>query len=236
MKTGDFTTHAMQASVWTAEYEVTVRELVMLAAGPWAGRFDGEPVVLPKAAELPPEIPRFGVVSRDDVWKIQVSSNRADIFWQLNSIDQPVVEDSEFSRVAVEALAPLISQNAAIRVSRLAFIVKRVWAVDEPGALLARHFCRDSLLAGPLNRPKEFQLHAHKVYRPDGFVDVNSWIRWKTALREPEHVPCVSLEQDLNTLGEEEPRAAFTPAMVAEFFMRTPIEARAVLDLYLRGA
>jgi hypothetical protein len=101
---------------------------------------------------------------------------------------------------------------------------------------LARHFCRDRWLTAPLNRPESFELHAHKRYTPPTlphFV-INSWIRAKTGHlgQEPERIPIVLVEQDLNTIPEEASSRDFSASDITDFLRTVPPELESILLLY----
>jgi hypothetical protein len=191
--------------------------------------YDAEPVMLPNADEMPPEVPRIILSSRDGRHRMQASAIRCDIFRQALP-EEPGPRLSEL----LPACLPIIraykrATNAAF--DRLAIVVKRIVPFEQPAKLLSEHFCKDEWLQGPLNRPQQFELHAHKVFEVPGSVYVNSWFRCKTAiLNLPEQRPGILIEQDFNTLkdiGRE-----YTQEDVETFFDAVVPAFDKVLDMY----
>ena len=232
MKSSDFTPFFFQAGLWITGHEPGVREIMGLVLGPWATRLDGEPVVMPPAPEMPSNIPRVVIASRDRQWKLQISLVRFDLFWELKT-DNARMEGEGFTEAAINTIEPFLQLSNELAVTRLAYVVRRYAPTEEPGQHLARYFCRDELLSGPLNRPSNFELHAHKVFRPQGAPEVNSWVRWKVGSRSERdrENPCVVVEQDLNTLPSEGVRFSYDD--VTEFYGALHKEADEILQVYL---
>jgi hypothetical protein len=107
-----------------------------------------------------------------------------------------------------------------------------------PGRTLASHFCREEWLRGPLNRPSEFELHAHKQFKLGGQFQINSWMRCKTAFissardATSERSPVILVEQDFNTLVEEGLYSQYAKEEIARFYELVPAEFDHVLRLY----
>src|SRR5207237_1331542 len=55
-----------------------------------------------------------------------------------------------------------------------------------PALSLAKHFCQQRWLDGPLNRPGDFEMHTHKRFRLDDLFEINSWFRCKTGIYQAE--------------------------------------------------
>ena len=104
---------------------------------------------------------------------------------------------------------------------------------DSPGRDLATYFYRPDLLTGPLNRPADFELHAHKAYRPASMPEVNSWVRFKTATLSATQRRIVLLEQDLNTLPSPDESVHFDSPSVDGFFSAAGPEADEIMRAYL---
>ena len=230
LRLGDFFTGMRQASAWIEEYEPSVREVLRLALGPWSNLFSGEPTVLPADLELPVEVPRIVLASADRAWIAQIARRRINVRWERGAND---VSSNEFSRVVLELLEPFLGLSRDVRTSRLAYVTSRFCPHDDPGHELSRYFCRDGMLARPLNRPKNFELHAHKVYQPGQLPRLNSWMRWKTGTLPGSRQSAVVLEQDLNTLAEDMPTSNYGLADVHRFFERITDEADDIVQVYL---
>ena len=232
-----FRTHRVQAALWWDGYQPTSRQVMDLALRPWGGLLDAEPTVLPRGVGLPPGTPHFIVGSSDQHWRLQLTEERADLFWQQQGQDDEIAPERLVTAV-IETLLPITALDNRLRVVRLAFIVTRVMRQDNPGRTLAEFFCRHELLDGPLNRPEGFELHAHKAYDPAHGPRVNSWIRWKTAARQEEDGTrtVIIVEQDLNTPVPVPEQACFQAHDVRSFFDVMHSEADAILALYLSAS
>jgi len=233
LKPKDFIVDMMQASVWTEGFEPSTRDVMSLAMGSWSKRFDGEPTVISQSTGLPSDFPRVIITSSDNFWRIQFSLSRLDVFWERQPSETSLVP-TDFAGAALEAFESYIKSNQEIRVVRMAFIVQRHLPKSQPGRELAKYFMRPKLLdpKGPLNRPDDFQLNAHKVYSPKKLPEINSWIRWRTVILKEGEKPAISVQQDLNTLvGIETP---FTIEEIRRYFELAPGEAESTLKLYLR--
>jgi len=92
------------------------------------------------------------------------------------------------------------------------------------------------MLANPLKRPENFELHAHKVYTMSSGLNVNSWVRNKTALaNDPEAggpTPVVLVEQDLNTLTEVQHHTTFSAEDLASFLDVSTNELDEIFSAY----
>jgi hypothetical protein len=145
--------------------------------------------------------------------------------------DQPPLAPSSFASKAKEALRACLEASGIIEGNRLAYVVSRFARSEAPALRLTEYFIRPELRDGPLNRPGQFQLHAHKVYQPEGMPEVNSWVRWKSAQLQGSKEPIIALEQDLNTLvSREDP---IPGAEIESFLDAAPVEADRILQHYL---
>lgn len=203
-----------------------------LTVGPWARLLDGDTVTLPDVPGIPPEIPRLNLSSSDRRWKLQAATRRLNLFWERVD-DGDTLEPGLFLKAVPEIVRPFIETSASLSVNRLAYVVRRFAPAAAPAKELALYFARTELLSGPLNRPSDFELHAHKVYTPEGFEPVNSWIRWKTAHLLSNQEPGILAEQDLNTLAERDRKESFSQEVVQTFFSVASREAESILKFYL---
>ncbi len=134
---------------------------------------------------------------------------------------------------AVEILLQYAAQLSP-RIARLAALATRFSVHEKPGLCLARHFCKDRWDKAPLNRPENFELHAHKRFTLASNFRVNSWARSKTGKLsgDGDEKLIVLFEQDLNTLAEEAPTKDFSEAEVKKFFGAAANELDSILGLY----
>lgn len=232
MRFADFKVVLRQAAAWTEEFDPGTRQIMGLATEEWATIFDGDPVILPPGPGLPPEIPRVTIRSNDRQWRLQVASNRLDVFWE-GQTGLPVLDADDFTQAVVGTIRAYSELSERIRFMRMAYVVRRLAESESPSRELAAHFCRAELLEGPLKRPEHFELHAHKKYMPAELPEVNSWVRWTTARIADADIPVLSVLQDLNTLAEDTPERRYTMDDIGRFYQRAPGETDEILRLYL---
>jgi hypothetical protein len=188
--------------------------------------FDGGPTVLPFGDEVPQEVPRLILSTADGRYRFQVSNSRADFVTDSNAVD--VIESRKFAETTLEAYLD-VTRGV---VGRLACGLKWAAEIGGPGIELARHFCREEWLKGPLNRPEDFELHAHKKFLLASRWSVNSWVRCKTAKLVGSNSPIVLVEQDLNTLAEEAEANDFDLEDIRQFIADCAPELDHILKLY----
>lgn len=237
MRPEEFQTFYLQATAWMGGVEPSWDRVLGLYVREWAELFpSAQPTLLPPA-ELPPEIPRFSIRSPASGWRMAVTSTRIDIVWE--SVDGGL-EPSVFADRATGMLTRFFSEAHESTPVRLALVVRRLKPDEAPGVALASYFCRRELRsgAGPLNRPQDFEIHAHKVYQPQTapFPRVNSWVRWKTARRTSDDAQCILLEQDLNTLAAETAPSQLNSTVLPSYFRHALAEVDDILALYLSEA
>jgi hypothetical protein len=225
-----------QATLFTPEEEISASKLVSSLLPRWAARFDGDPVILPAAAEgLPREIPKIILSSTSGTWRCEIASARINLFWRRTKTVTIALTPS--AAAFYSDAASLLNEYSAVvkaRVGRMAAVVNRYASHPEPGIFLAGHFCQDRWLKAPLNRPEHFELHAHKRFMMAGQFTVNSWVRNKTGRMDVEGspTPIVLVEQDINTIPEDSERRSFESGEITRFFEATAREIDVVLALY----
>ena len=223
-----------QATVFTPDGDLSVNKVMKDLYPSLAVLFDGEPTVLPPIPEgAPPEIPRIILQSCSDEWRCELSPARANVFWRRAKSTTTGLCISDFFQQASDLLVRY-SREVNARVGRLAGLVTRFAEHQTPALFLARHFCQERWDRAPLNRPENFELHAHKRFPLAGEFQVNSWARSKTGMLKAEDVqkPVVLFEQDLNTLADEAPAKDFSEAEVKKFFGAAATELDSILRLY----
>jgi len=231
--TTNFSTASLQAVIWTSGDEPSINDVLKLATTNWAGTFDGEPVILPTLPSLPSAVPRLTLTSSDQVWRLQMAAHRLDLFWSQVSADAIPIAQNDFSKWASDSIRAFLGLRDSLKVTRMAFVIKRFAVQPEPALKLAEYFIRPELRDGPLNRPGDFQLHAHKSYTPHSMPTINSWVRWSTGLLAGPDALGIILEQDLNTLAEAD--RTYTVDEVGAFFMLAQKESDEILSHYVAG-
>ena len=230
----DFRVFSYQAVFFTPDEEVSSVKIVKWLPSQWREAFDGEQFVAPLAQGIPPELPKVILQSKSGGWRCQIASARFDLFWTRQLSDPGPLAMTEFFSQAVSYLCEYQNfQNA--RIGRLAAVLKRYAPHPAPGLFLAKHFCKDQWTeTAPLNRPEEFELHAHKRYRLNGQLSVNSWARSKSAQANfgEQSQSVILVEQDINTTPEEIASRAFKKEEIENFFSLAAKEFDVILQQY----
>lgn len=198
---------------------------------------DGEPTILPPIPEgAPLEIPRIILESTSHEWRCELSPARVNVYWRRAKSTGACVALGDFFGKAAEILLQYAGQLSP-RIARLAALAARFSPHEKPGLFLARHFCKDRWDKAPLNRPENFELHAHKRFTLASDFTVNSWARSKTGKLsgDGDEKLIVLFEQDLNTLVEEAPGKDFSEEEVKKFFGAVATELDSILGLYYPG-
>lgn len=198
----------------------------------WIEEFDGDPTLLPIGNEAPREIPRLVLKDASGAHEATLSLQRIELKWNApaGSLASPNVD--EFYSKYVSLFFDLVD-DLSLDVVRLAAVTHRYVRMPDAGRFLATHFCRDEWLEAPLNRPENFQLHAHKVYSPLEGWSINSWLRNKTSKLRDSEDEIVLVEQDLNTLAPSEASVNhYSREQIGSFFGFVPSELESILRLY----
>lgn len=230
----NFELASCQATLFTPDGDLSVSRAMKDFYPAFIELFDGEPTVLPPVPEgAPLEFPRIILDSASHEWRCELSPVRANLFWRKTKSTKMGIELDNFFRQATDMLLQYADRQG-IRIGRLAALSTRFAEHETPGLFLARHFCRDRWDKAPLNRPENFELHAHKRFALTTELQVNSWARSKTGTLKVESTqqPIILFEQDLNTLADEAPSKRFSEEETKRFFVAVSTELDAILQLY----
>jgi hypothetical protein len=238
LTSSDFFAVSGQTTAFTPELTLSAMRVLGLLLPVWGQRFDGEPTVLPLPPEMPREVPRVILQSQDEAWRCEIAPGRVSVVWRRRKTDsESLPTDSVFG--VSQDLIQQYRDATKCRVSRLAAVVSRIAPISDPGMVLSRHFCREEWWTAPFNRPENFEIHAHKKFTLDGWIQVNSWVRNKTGSMAADGTPerkVVVVEQDINTLVEDEQTRDFTIAEIQRFYKSVAPELDSILKLYYPGA
>jgi len=233
LNASSFELASCQATVFTPDGGLSVSKIMTKFYSQHAGVFDGSPIVLPVPQEAPLEIPRIILESTSHEWRCELSPASASITWRRTKATQTPVELVVFFQKAADILLQY-SDVLSARVGRVAGLATRFCEHETPALFLARHFCKNRWDEAPLNRPENFELHAHKKFLLAGEFQVNSWARNKTGLLagETAQKPIVLFEQDINTLAEAVAEKSFQHQEIRRFLAAVATEADVVLRFY----
>ena len=225
----DFEVHRVMASGFVATDDFSPSKALRQILKNWPEVYDGEMTALPLPPDVPPEVPSVLLSSKNKAWRLEISRARVNVLW-LRREESLANLANTFAQFA-ERLATIFEESEA-GIGRLAAIVTRQASIEDPGRTLARQFCRDELLHGPLNRPEGFELHAHKRFQLLPEFTVNSWFRIKTAKVASQEYRYVTVEQDINTPGEDLETRHFSRDETSAVFDAASHELDATLELY----
>lgn len=232
---------AYQGAAFYANLQLTVGRLLPRLLSDLSDVLDGDPITLPVPKDGPAEVPRIILGNKDESMRMEISLVRTDIRWNLKRA-APELNLSQFSSFAQRAFA-CFHQATQAKPGRIALVLNRFQLHENPGKEIASHFCRPELLLnepgrkGPLNRPEQFELHAHKRFDLGRFR-VNSWVRCKTGTfteGQSRH-KVVLVEQDINTLPEALAETEFNEADIGEFYELSITELDTIMRLYFPDA
>lgn len=231
----NFSIASCQASLITPDGGFSASKILKEFYAPHADFFDATPMSLPIPDEAPAEIPRVILKTSNQEWKCQFSPARADIVWARPKTAKTEITLRQFYRTVEDVL--LIYVGIATRIARIGTIATRYSEHPTPSLFLARHFCKERWDAAPLDRPANFELHAHKCFTLAKEFQVNSWARSKSGFLTEESAPrpIVLFEQDINTVAEGLPDKAYQTDEIKRFFGAVASEAETILNLYYPG-
>lgn len=230
-----------QAVAFYANLQLAVRRILPHLLSELADVLDGDPISLPVPKEAPPEVPRLILGNKDQSIRMEISLLRTDVRWQRRT-EERAVTLPQFSDFAVRAFSRFQELTQA-RPGRLALVVYRFQPHENPGKALAAHFCLPHLLLedptrkGPLNRPENFEIHAHKRFQLAQFR-VNSWVRCKTGTIKvgDKRDRIILVEQDINTLPEVLEETELSDEEIHNFHRLCIDELETIIRLYFPDA
>ncbi len=229
-----FTLDSVQAAMFAADRSTfDSGRVVATILRNFGEQFSGEMQVLPSATNLPPEIPRVVLLSKNNSRQIQAGPARFNLIWNRNASDTQVNLEQILLQ-CVDVLEYYVRETRT-HVGRLGLVLKRSCANDDPAQTLIRRFCTEESRHEPFNRSANFEIHNHKEYSPaiQG-VDyrINSWVRCQSGAIEPDDSPAVLVIQDLNTLAAEMERHRFDVEQIRRFFLMASREAEIIMEKY----
>lgn len=230
----DFTVVLYQATIFTPDEELSSGRVMRDFFPSCVERFDGEPVVLPiQETSFPREIPKVIMQSKSAMWRCEFASARVSYFWRKPKEGNDGITLKDFYTDAAQFMQSYMGRVNP-RVGRLGAVIHRMAHHSYPARFLCQHFCDKRWLVEPLNRPQNFELHAHKRFSMGGQINVNSWVRNKTGTvsANDQNQPVVLLDQDINTLPEDAAHKNYTTDEIGRFFDLVTPEFDLILKLY----
>jgi hypothetical protein len=231
LRAKDFHIANFQSIIFTPDLSAfSVPEILATILGKYAHRYDGSVQSLPLPEDIPPEVPRVVLQSKDGTYRLDLSPARVSSYWIR--ADEKQAEPEDMVSSCVEVLEDYM-ESMGVQVSRLALVLTRVCRTENPAQLLAERFCRPELQTTLFDHSENFEIHNHKRLKLKDF-SFNAWVRCKTAglLLDSSLVSAVIVEQDLNTLIEEVEQFRFAREEIRSYFQVASTEAEDTLQVY----
>jgi hypothetical protein len=226
-------TSHVQNTLFTPGFSFITHKILVELLQIRPGMFDGDPVVLPLQSDAPLEIPRIILQDKTGSLKLEVAPLRIN-FHRIKINEADNVNINDFLILASDILKDYLVKTGA-KCGRIATVLKRYSLKDDPSREIAAHFCKESFLAMPFDKPSSFELHARKRYNFAESFEVNSWVRIKSGnLQYPSapSMPIVIVEQDINTIAEVMEDKQYTREEMVSFFLQILTEFNNILQLY----
>jgi hypothetical protein len=234
----DFRIYKFLASVFTPELNISSSLKIANLVANLLGKYLGEtPSILPIPQDAPPEIPRIIFSSPDKKWKLNISLERTNLFYETppTSTDK-VISTDEFSSIA-SGFFENYQKGLDLRVQRIAIVTERLAMLEDALDYVLGRFCNEKQITKgrPFFNTKRFEIHSLKKYNWEKF-SVNSWVRTKflpVKIGDGETAPGILVINDLNTLSSDEAReASFSADDIKAYFEKAPQHLRKILKLY----
>jgi hypothetical protein len=232
IKASDFFTIGAQVVAFTPDTGAFSPSAILASVlGRYPQRFNGEMQVLPLPDEVPPEVNRVELKSKDSSWTVTAAPARFGAAWSQTTATQEIIADVVAQ--CADVVGNHFATNSHISVNRLGMVLARACHDDDPAGTIIKRFCSSNAAdpespTAPFKHSVGFQINNLKKYSIDDALTINSWVRCKSALLQDRKV--VVFEQDINT--PEDFTSSFTPPKIAEFFAMAVSEADKILSLY----
>jgi len=235
----EFRVIKFQGSIFTPDLVISNYLKFMNTVGELQGDvLQGNPTALPIPQDAPAEIPRFQFVSQDGKWMLMISLVRTDLIFfdpsDPSSAGQTGIDAETFSKKCSNFFGSY-KEKLDLRVQRLAFVTERIFPDDNASNFIIEKFCRDDLARDrkPFNNVSQFELHSLKKYDWRNYR-LNSWVRIKSVeFKTDKIVPCLFLQNDLNTLSvDEDPSQDFPREAIDKFFLGINEHLKDILRKY----
>jgi hypothetical protein len=235
----EFRVIKFQGSIFTPDLVISNYLKFMNTVGELQGEvLQGNPTALPMPQDAPAEIPRFQFVSQDGKWMLTISLVRTDLIFfdpsDPSSAGQTGIDAETFSKKCSNFFGNY-KDKLDLRVQRLAFVTERISPDDNASNFIIKKFCRADMArkGKPFNNVSQFEIHSLKKYDWRDY-HLNSWVRIKALdLKTDKTIPCLFLQNDLNTLSiDEDPSQDFSRETIDKFFLGINEHLKDILRKY----
>jgi len=197
-----------------------------------SGIFDGDPLIFPLPNDVPPEIPRILLKSKDEKHKLQIAPQRIDFIFQYKKEEEatPFPIPSLFEKFV--KIFQYFKETVHTQFMRTAMVAN--WTIELekfPGAecLLSKYIQKET----PLKSPYALELHC-LTKETIADLKVNKWVRIKSAPKKigPEQDKFIGFVIDINTFPEEIYK--FDEELLQRFLNESSKVAQNTIDVHLK--
>src|SRR5437016_4453165 len=147
LRAADFQLLSVQAALFFSDTKaLTQAGFLATILSRYAARYDGAVQAIPFIENVPPEIPRVILQSKDEHWKVQAALNRVDSFWLATKTPQG---NADIPKQCIEVLEHYIQMNEGVSISRLGLVISRVVETEHSAQELIDNFCNDTAKTQP---------------------------------------------------------------------------------------
>jgi len=227
---------SVQIAVWLPNSAAfTQSRFLGSVLGNYSERYDGDPQIMPFGPEVPDDVPRIILQSKDERWKIQAGTTRIDSSRTRNIHDMLDDKDTGEKAFVYQECVDVLSeylQDTGNHVTRVGIITSRFLQVENAAQILVDRFSSEEAKSSLFVDSQSFEIHNHRLYKlPLTDYDINGWVRCKSGILEPLKIPVLVVEQDINTPVEAN-LVHFNGTQLAEFVGTAFREMTSTLDLY----
>lgn len=165
-----------------------------------SGLFDGDQVILPLHEDVPSDIPRIQMRSKDERYALSIARSRLDfVFKYREDVENLFPIPGLFEKFL--DIFQYFRDNIHTQTTRCAIVNNWIIELENPAAdFLLSKYIRDET---PINRPYELELHYLTKESIAGF-ESNMWTKIKSVrkIKEPQQNRFITFLIDINTLAE----------------------------------
>lgn len=167
------------------------------------GYFNGDPVIIPATDDVPPEMPRILLSTKEKNSLLNIAGNRVDYVFKYKKEEKeyPFPVPGFYQRFL--AISEFFFEDIHAPITRLAMVTN--WILECEGEAAAETILSRYIKQGtPIKKPFELELH----FLTKGSIadlDVNKWVRIKSVHKKSgsPNQTAIILETDINTVAEK---------------------------------